>query len=528
MPSNSAAGAVRLSDYLILIRRQWLVVLVGVLLGTALAAGYLAVAPEKFTARTSVLVTVPTPDTGTNAPRAAEINLDTEAQLLRSTDTVTAAAELLELPTDERGGLADRVTVTVPPNTEILTISYVGPTAREARDGAAAFGKAYLDLRRASAEAGVTAEVEGLKARVESVTAQLKEITEAAERLEEGSPERATLDERIVALNTQLASLANQQTRLQSTPVTPGRIITEANLPGSPSSPDPVLTLVAGLLLGLLGGLGVAALRDRLDDVIRSEQDLERRSTVPAVAVLTEPVDDRHVVLVSGVEHDSRAYGRMRNQVTSSLEGSRRPTVVVTGVRRGCGPVAANLAASLARLGEEVFLLCADAFGRTAEDLLGSRPRDGLAEVLNGTATVERAARSLPGLPTLRVLGPGYDAHQADALLQTTSLRRLVDQLSRSAAYVVIEAPPTALSAAAQTLAPVAEAAILVVDQGVTTSREVADAQAQFTAMRRPVLGAVLATYRTQPASEPAGEGTAADEEREGRNALLRPEPARR
>jgi Mrp family chromosome partitioning ATPase/capsular polysaccharide biosynthesis protein len=528
MPSNSAAGAVRLSDYLTVVKRQWSVVLACVLVGSGLAVGYLAVAPEEFTARTSILVTQTTQDSGSNAPRAAQINLDTEAQLLRSTDTVTAVADLLDVSSDEMGGLADRMTVTVPPNTEILTISYVGPTAQAARDGAAAFGEAYLDLRRASVEAGLAAEAEALKVRVESVTTQLEEITEAAERLDEGSPERAAVDERIVQLNTQLASLANQQSRLQSTTVTPGRVITEANLPRSPSSPDQLLSLAAGVLLGLLGGLGLAALRDRSDDCIRTEQDLERRTTVPAVAVLTQPVDDRDVVLVTGVENDSRAYGRVRNQVTSSLEGSRRPTVVVTGIRRGCGPVAANVAASLARLGEDVVLLCADAFGRTAEDLLGERPRAGLAEVLNGTATVERAARPLPGLPTLRVLGPGTDAQQADALLQTKSLRRLVDELALSAAYVVIEAPPTALSAAAQTLAPVAEAALLVVDQGVTTAREVADAQAQFGTMRRPVLGAVLATYRTSPESVPAAEGALPDREREARNALLRPEPAGR
>jgi Mrp family chromosome partitioning ATPase len=274
----------------------------------------------------------------------------------------------------------------------------------------------------------------------------------------------------------------------------------------------------------------VATLRYRSDDCIRSEQDLERRTGVPAVAALMQQVDDREVVLVSGVEEDSRAYGRIRNQVTSSLEGSRRPTVVVAGVRRGCGPVAANLAASLARLGEDVFLLCADAFGHTAADLLGDRPRDGLAEVLKGTVTVERAVRPLPGLPTLRVLGPGNDAQQADALLQTKSLRRLLEQLAQNAAYVVIEAPPTALSAAAQTLAPVAEAAILVVDQGVTTARDVADAQAQFSAMRRQVLGAVLASYAPEHDDAPrADDRPAAPAERDAaRTAALRPEPAGR
>jgi Mrp family chromosome partitioning ATPase len=84
---------------------------------------------------------------------------------------------------------------------------------------------------------------------------------------------------------------------------------------------------------------------------------------------------------------------------------------------------------------------------------------------------------------------------------------------------VVIEAPATTLSHSAQTLAHVAEAAILVVEKGATTAREVADAQAQFAAMRRQVLGGVLASYW---ADEDGRRSTSTTETRPGNGTTAR------
>jgi Mrp family chromosome partitioning ATPase len=238
--------------------------------------------------------------------------------------------------------------------------------------------------------------------------------------------------------------------------------------------------------------------------------------------VLSTRLHDGEVTILQPLSADGRGYARLRNLVTTSLEESRR-VVLVAGVRRGGGPVAANLAASLARAGEDVVLVSADVFGDTAAALVPGAPSAGLAEVLAGEQPVESVLRRLPGLPGLRILGPGLDVDRADALLQTRSPRKLVDRLLESASYVVIEAPPTTDGPSAQTLANVAELAVLVVESGPTRAREVVDACAQLESMGTPVLGAVIARFgrnsdadaRRAPAEEDAGASdvTASDED---------------
>jgi Mrp family chromosome partitioning ATPase len=497
MQSGSAVNGMRLGDYMELLRRQWLPVLICLALGIGIAVAYIQLAPREYRATTSVLVTATNPAGAATSDRTLVINLDTEAQLVTATETVGVAAKTLAVPSDEARELADRVGVSVPPNTEILDITFTGDTAAGAQRGSQAFADAYLAQRSASAQAVLASEEAALQTRIDTVDAELAEVLKAGAAQPAGSPERARSDDQAAALNSQLAALSSQQNRVRSEKetVTAGRIVTEPRLPSSPSSPDPVVALGAGLLLGLVGGVGVAARRHRKDDVIRTPEDLLQRTSLPVAAVLTQRLRDGDVSILQPLTADGRGFARLRNLVTTGLEESPRRVVLVAGARRGGGPVAANLAASLARSGEEVVLVCADVFGSTAAALLGDSPTDGLAEVLDGRQSVDGVLRRFDGIPSLRILGPGRDVDRADALLQTRSPRKLVDRLLETASYVVIEAPPTTDGPDAQTLANVAELGVLVVEAGPTTAREVLDACAQLESVGTPVLGAVIARY---------------------------------
>jgi uncharacterized protein involved in exopolysaccharide biosynthesis/Mrp family chromosome partitioning ATPase len=486
----------RLGDYFVLVRRQWPAVLICLLLGLGLAITYLKLAPPKYESTTSVLVTDTTPTSSSSqANRTSTINLDTEAQLVTATQTVTAAAKTLHVSGDAVSDLASKVSVSVPPNTDILDITYTGGTARTSQSGSLAFAQAYLTQRQGAAQTALDAQEKALQTQTDALTKQLQQVVDSGAGLPPNSAQSARVNDEAAALNTQLTNLGNDLNTLLATTVTPGVIVTQPALPTSPSSPNTLITLAAGVVLGLLAGAGVAAMRHRADDVIRTPDDLFRRTRVPVASVLSTRLHAGEVALLPPLSADGRGYARLRNLVTTSLEESTRRVVVVAGVRRGGGPVAANLAASLARAGEEVYLVCGDVFGNTAGALLGDDPGEGLAEVLADEREVDDVVRRLPGIPGLHIIGPGRDADRADALLQTRSPRRLIDRLLETGAYVVIEAPPTRDSPDAQTLANVSELAVLVVEASDTSARDVLDACAQLESVHAAVLGAVIARY---------------------------------
>jgi Mrp family chromosome partitioning ATPase len=503
----------RLGDYFVLLRRQWLAVLICLLLGVGLAIAYMQLAPREYRSTTSVLVTDTTPSSGGAADRTSTINLDTEAQLVTSTETVAAAAKTLGVTGDAVSDLGGNVGVSVPPNTDILDITYTGGTARDAQRGSLAFAQAYLAQRQQTAQASLDAQQKALQTQIDALNTQLQTVIQSGAGLPANSPQANRVNDQAAALNNQLTSLGNAQNQLKATTVTPGQIVTQPQLPTSPSSPNKLIALTAGVVLGLLAGIGVAALRHRADDLIRTPDDLFRRTRVPVATVLSTRLHAGEVALLPPLSADGRGYARLRNLVTTSLEEAARRVVLVAGVRRGSGPVAANLAASLARAGEEVYLVCGDVFGSTATAVLGDEPAEGLGEVLAGEREVEGVVRRLPAIPGLRIIGPGRDADRADALLQTRSPRRLIDELLDSGAYVVLEAPPTRDSPDAQTLANVAELAVLVVEAGDTSAHDVLDACAQLESVHTAVLGAVIARYgRDSTVERRTGEVAEAEE----------------
>jgi uncharacterized protein involved in exopolysaccharide biosynthesis len=510
MSSQNTVSTLRLGDYLQVIRRQWLVIAIGLVLGLGLALVYLQVAPREYRSTTAVLVT-PVADTNSGSARSSSINLDTEAQLVTATDTVSAAAGRLGLDAGQARSLAPHVSVSVPANTDILDITYTDTTPAAAQRGSLAFAQAYLDQRKDSASTEISAETKALQDRITAISTQLQQLLQATAALPANSPERTRNEDQATSLNSQLNALGAQQNQLQASIVSPGRIVTQPGLPGSPSSPRTAVSLAAGIILGLIAGLGVAYLRNRADDQIRDPEDLFRRTGVPVAAVLSSRLHTDSVSILPPLSSDGRGYARLRNLVTTSLMSSNRPVLVVAGVRYGGGSVAANLAASLGRAGEDVYLVCADVFGSTAAGLLGDQSRPGLAEVLAGEVDLDSAMQAVPGIPTMRVLGPGRDPDQADALLQTRSPRKLIDRLVDSRSYVVVEAPATASSPDAQTLANVAELAVLVVEVDQTGAREVLDACAQFESMGTPVLGAVVARYGKDGDFHPADAAPAED-----------------
>jgi hypothetical protein len=150
--------------------------------------------------------------------------------------------------------------------------------------------------------------------------------------------------------------------------------------------------------------------------------------------------------------------------------------------------------------------------------MLGVRATPGLSDLLAGRITLAKAMQRTPRIPSLRVITTGGVATAA-GLMQSQRLRDTLQTLRNQAGYVVIEAPSTSSSADAQSLASLADAAILAVELRRSRRPALLDAAEQLRRVGTPLLGAVvlprLASPRTDDTTTPAVRLTPAGPARE-------------
>jgi Mrp family chromosome partitioning ATPase len=459
-------------------RRQWWVVCAAVLVGLAAGAVSLAASRPVFASTASVLV---------QTIGSAPVNLPTEAELVRSSQTAADAASILHRPDDE---IAAATTVRPLPDSSVLLITFEAGTPRDAQVGARAVATAYLANRAQAANAAINDQVGVLTGRIAASNADVARLNAQAAKLPPNSVELANARAVLATLGSQVAGLTTRLNDLETTTVNPGQVIGDPPTPDRPVSPRPWLLLTGGALAGLLAGLVTAVGRHRFSRRVRHSADVERRTGVPVLARLPE---QERVELLR--DAGLRSFNRLRNEVMATLGNDDR-VILVTGVGPSSAStlVAANLATALARADTEVVLIGANAPEPGAVALsqvfdVGDIP--GLTDVLTGRISLSRALQKAARLPRLRVITPGGTASAA-GLLHSEGARNTIHALRRQARYVVIEAPSTASGAEAQSLARVADAAILVVETGRSRHAQVSDAAQQLRVVGTRILGAVV------------------------------------
>src|SRR5207249_4823655 len=168
------------------------------------------------------------------------------------------------------------------------------------------------------------------------------------------------------------------------------RIISPARVPKSPVSPNRQRTILLALFLSLTGGMGLAWLLERFDDSIRSVDDVNRYTQLPALAVIpafsannwllngrgrkenppelltlgsgekpTPKMQRARLMEFDGRSPASEAYRALRTALLLSAAGNPPKTILVTSVRmeEGKTTTATNTAIALAQLGASVLLI---------------------------------------------------------------------------------------------------------------------------------------------------------------------------
>jgi succinoglycan biosynthesis transport protein ExoP len=472
----------------LLARHRGLIALIGLLgLTAGLAVGFIM--PASYTATATVLVTPLEGNPYSPVGRGDDIvNLGTEAQIV-STDAVARIARA-RMRTGDPRALRSKVSVENPPNTQVLDIAFSGSSGERARAGAQAFAESYLEYRRQRSQSILDGKLKKLQEQSKRVQQEMQAAT--AKLPASSGSQRTILSQRISAFTNQLGIIDEQSNDIASTTVNPGQVITPAVRPGSTGRiTGTVLGGVAGLVAGLLLGAGIAVLRDRLERRVADADALERLG----LRVLAEvpPFDDpaEALALVDAPKSEvGDAYRRLRAATVAALPQTP-VTVLVTSAtpRRTAMLTSSNLALALSYAGSATIMIDAGIAGVDSAALFGLRSPKGLSDtLLDG---VDPATLLVHGAAQLRLLPRGGHAEESSQRFSGPRMRDAAAVLRERADFVIINGP-SLHDADAQALCTLADAVVLVVNLGVTTRDDVAQARTEVQRAGKTVIGAVV------------------------------------
>ena len=270
------------------------------------------------------------------------------------------------------------------------------------------------------------------------------------------------------------------------------RIIDAARVPTAPSEPNIPRNLSFALVLGVISGVGLAFLLEKMDNTVRTPEQAQVISGLPSLGMiplgsksgnhgptgkrLALTASKEVVETVTQIRPQSQmaeSYRALRTSLLLSNLGAPPKVIMVTSARpqEGKTTTSINTAIVLAQKGVRVLLIDADLRRPSVHKTLGMGPRSGLSNVLTGSATVQQTITLSPILSNLYILPAGTPPPNPAELLASANMKELIDQLRGQYDHIVIDTPPTLSVTDAVVLSPRADATILVIRSGQTTKQ---------------------------------------------------------
>lgn len=391
---------------------------------------------------------------------------------------------------DDLGGGLDGAVVSAMVDVEpegqsdVVSITATDEDPEFAAEVANAFSRNYIVFRREADQAKVA----NAQRLVEAEYGRLDPEEQAGE---EGQ-----------ALQKQISDLAT----LEALQTGNAELVQEASPPSSPSSPQPLRNTIIGAVFGLLFGLGLALLRERLDRRLKDPGDLEDSFGLPILGEIPESRSLRHKRSDASEKlpvREAEAFRMLRTRLRYFNVDRELDSLLVTSASASDGKttVAFYLARTAAVAGARTLLVEADLHEAALAAEFGLSPLPGLAEVLTHQASPESVIQELPvedrsnGLAatrTLDVIVAGVAPPNPLELVESAEMARLLDDLSEYYDLVIVDTPPAGVVADSLPLMKLVSGVILVGQLGKTTRDEATALREHLASMDVPALGVVL------------------------------------
>ena len=427
-----------LRDYIRILRKSWLLILVTVIVGLGVAAAWSFTRTPLYEARSEVFVSTESSSTVTDLQQGNTFSLARVTTYVNLTTTPLVLDPVItSLGLDPSSStLSTQVTATNPANTTLIQISVTDANPQLAGDLANAVA------------ASLTQTVESIETPSGAAT----------------SPIKLTM-------------------------------VRDATPPSMPVSPNIPLNMALGALAGLVIGIAVGMFRNILDTRVRTPRDVQKVTDRPLIGSI--PFDSKAVerpIILNADPQNTRAeaFRALRTNL-QFLEMDGGNTFVITSSlpSEGKSTTSLNLAIALADAGKSVALVDGDLRKPKVAEYLGVEGGAGLTDVLIGRAQLSDVMFRWGDRP-LQVLPAGKIPPNPSELLGSHQMSSLLASLSASHDIVLLDTAPLLPVTDGAILAKLTSGAIVVVASGQTTTHQLETAIKVLDTVGARVAGLVL------------------------------------
>ncbi len=486
-----------LRSYLaILWRRKWVIATATAVTVIVTVIGTLLVTPT-YTASTTLRVAPAASSTG----QLGWDDIQYADRLMNTYSKIIASGPLLQ-EVAQRLGLdkAPKVDVQIPANSELMQITVEDQNPVRAKEAANTLAELFIAQVRAQYTGGGKTAQEILKEQVDQIGDELNQARRDYASLIAQSPgetERIAAAKRLVDLKEGIyANLLEQYDRTRVTEALRANTISvlqPAVVPDTPSKPRKALTIALGLLVGLVGGLGLAFLFENLDTTLHTTGQIEQTTELHILGNIPATKQPRQITFFTNNSPQEEAFRSLRTNILMLDTNTPLQKLLVTSAEPGEGKstIVANLAFATAGVRRKVVVVDADLRLPKLHYIFGLMNSIGLSSVLKQETTSHEAVQESI-IPGVHVLTSGPLPPNPAELLSTPQMTKLMEQLTERFDVVLLDTPALLPVTDTAVLAPIVDGVLLVVGRTQARQEAVQAALRQLANVKARLVGIVV------------------------------------
>ena len=340
----------------------------------------------------------------------------------------------------------------------------------------------------------------GLESIISKKRAQAESLQSEANALLEYERKLSHMDREISLLDTSLHVLrekleeARVIDELQSKRISNVSIFQPATFVERAVSPEKKILVAGFLMLGLMGGVGLAFFREMSRNTLRSVADIQQQ--LDATSVSEIPYDPRLVLDSTQTRSIARKLATDILLLDRDNSAGQGKTIGVVGLHGGCGAttVASNIAIAASKeCGLRSLLVDADVQRRQVAKLFDLNGAPGVMQLAQGEAPIQDCITLHPTVPEMALISVSQNNRTFDGgAIDSSSVMHGLSSLAHHFDLVVVDLPPADQPDQILSIATQLDCVLLVVESEKSLSKDAVRLHRMLQDSSTRVLGVVL------------------------------------